>query len=114
MDQFFYPAHQVNCVGLTAIAKLRMSSITCGFDATHLYRVAGRAIFKKKDNSYECNSAAGTSPLPEHCSLGYSCFPAVFRNYDYQEEGYFVFTNVFLSLFYPGSGFLILRIALNT
>jgi len=28
MDQFFYPAHQVNSVGLSAIAKLRMSSIT--------------------------------------------------------------------------------------
>jgi len=91
-----------------------MSSITCGFDATHLYRVAGRAIFKKKDHSYECNSAAGNSPLPEHCSLGDSVFPAVFRSIVSEEEGYSVFTNVLLSVFYPRSGVLILRIALNT
>jgi len=91
-----------------------MSSITCGFDATHLYRVAGRAIFKKKDHSYECNSAAGNSPLPEHCSLGDSVFHAVFRRIVTKEEGFSVFTNVLLPVFYPRSGILILRIALNT
>ncbi len=28
-----------------------MSSINCGFDATHLYRATGRSTFKKKDNN---------------------------------------------------------------
>jgi hypothetical protein len=91
-----------------------MSSITCGFDATHLYRGVSGATFKKKDHSYECNSAAGNSPLPEHCSLGDSVFSAVLGSYVTEEKGYSVFTNVLLSVFYPRSGILILRIALNT
>ena len=91
-----------------------MSSITCGFDATHLDGAVSGATFKKKDHSYECNSAAGNSPLPEHCSLGHSFFHAVFRSIVTKEEGYSVFTNVLLSVFYPRSGLLILRIALNT
>ncbi len=91
-----------------------MSSIICGFDATHLYRLLQGATFKKKDHYYDCNSAAGNSPLPEHCSLDNSGFTTVFRVYIDKEKGYSVFTNVSVSLFYTGSGLLILRIALNT
>ncbi len=84
-----------------------MSSIICWFDATHLYPLLQRSIFKStKSNSYECNSATGTHPLPEHCRLGGSGFAAVFRIHVVEKKGNTGISDVPVPVFNSSSGLM--------
>lgn len=78
-----------------------MSSIICGFDATHLYPRLQWSTFKPtKSKSYECNSATGTRPVPEYCYLGGSGFVAVFRIHIVEKKGYTGISDVLVPVFY--------------